>query len=85
MTIWAAMLYYDLSSIAVIDGTMDSLKYIHVLNKYLILFASEECPTNWFYQQDNAPCHVSNATKQFLSDRNVDVLPWPAKSHDLIS
>ena len=45
--------------------------------------SSEECLTNWIYQQDNAPCQASKATKQFLPDSNVDLLPWPAKSPDL--
>ena len=31
VTIWAAMSYYGLSSVAVIDGSMDSEKYIQVL------------------------------------------------------
>ena len=53
-----------------------------MLNKCLLPFASEQCPRDWIYQQDNAPSHVSNAMKQFLSESTVDVLPWPAKSPD---
>ena len=77
VTIRAAMSYYGLSSIAVIDGSMDSEKYIQVLTKCLLPFAAEECPTDWIYQQDNPPSHASKATKQFLSDSTVGVLPWP--------
>ena len=83
VTIWAAISYYGLSSIAVIDGTMDSDKYIKVLDKCLLPFAAEDCPIDWIYQQDNAPCHTSKATKEYLSDSSVDLLPLSAKSPDL--
>ena len=83
MTVWAAMSCYGLLSIAVIDGTMDSENYVQVPNWCLLPFASEECPTDWIYQQDTAPYYVSNAKMQFLSESNVDVLPWPAQCLDL--
>lgn len=49
VTLWAAISYYGLSTIAVIDGTIDSEKYIQVLNKCLLPLASEECPTDRIY------------------------------------
>ena len=33
--------------------------------------------------QDNAPPHVSSATKQWLSDHDVPLIPFPARSPDL--
>ena len=33
--------------------------------------------------QDNATCHTSKETKKWLSDNNIDVLPWPKNSPDL--
>ena len=83
ITIWAAISYNSVSNLGVINGTLDSNKYCQLLMKCLLPFASEECPTNWIFQQDNASCHSSNFTKQFLFDSEVDVLPWPARSPDL--
>ena len=77
VTMWTEISYYGLSRIARISGTTFSEKYIQALNKCLLLFSSEECPTDCIYQQDNAPCRVSNDTKQFLSDRYGAVLPFP--------
>ncbi len=34
-------------------------------------------------QQDNAPPHISRATKRFFQDERVDVLEWPPNSPDL--
>ena len=34
-------------------------------------------------QHDNINSHTAQITRDFLPDRNVSVLPWPAKSPDL--
>jgi transposase len=34
-------------------------------------------------QHDNATSHTARSLRDFLQDRNVSVLPWPAKSPDL--
>lgn len=34
-------------------------------------------------QHDNATSHAARSVRYFLQDRNVSVLPWPAKSPDL--
>ena len=33
-------------------------------------------------QHDNATSHTARYVRDFLEDRNVSVLPWPAKSTD---
>ena len=34
-------------------------------------------------QHDNATSHTACSVRDFLQDRNVSVMPWPAKSLDL--
>ena len=34
-------------------------------------------------QHDNTPSHTARSVCDFLQDRNISVLPWPAKSPDL--
>ena len=34
-------------------------------------------------QHDNATSHTARSVREFLQERNVSVLPWPAKSPDL--
>ena len=38
---------------------------------------------DFVYQQDNAAIHVSNSTKQWFIDHNIETMDWPAKSPDL--
>ena len=45
---------------------------LYQLNTYLSIF-----------QHDNATSHTARSVRDFLQDRNVIVLPWPAKSLDL--
>ena len=65
------------------NGILDSNKYSEVLTKCLLPFASEESTANWIFQEDNAPCHGSKFTTEFLFDSNMVVLLWPARSPDL--
>ncbi|GBN02933.1 Transposable element Tc3 transposase [Araneus ventricosus] len=46
-------------------------------------FAENIGGRNWKYQQDDAPIHASNATKNYLNSKNVTVLEWPLMSPDL--
>ena len=34
-------------------------------------------------QHDNVTSHTARSVRDFLQDRNVSVLPWPAKTPDL--
>ncbi|ORD98770.1 TCB2 [Hepatospora eriocheir] len=34
-------------------------------------------------QQDNDPKHTSNVVKDWLDEKNIDVLPWPPQSPDM--
>ena len=51
--------------------------------KSLLPFASDNHSHEWFFQQDNAPIHVANYTKEFFRDMDIDFLDWPARSSDL--
>ena len=77
------MSYHVLSDLVLVEGNINSDTYCSILTKCLFTFASAECPRNWIFQQDNAPCHTSSFTKNFLFDNDVDVLLWPARSPDL--
>ncbi len=79
---WAAISYYGLSSMVVLNGTLKSEDYCDVLSGLLPL-AEEDCPDDWIFQFDNARIHTSRYTREWLADNNIDVLLWPSKSPDL--
>ena len=63
---------------------MTALKYIDILNEYLISQMRE-----WLthgveiYQQDNAPCHKAKSVISYLRDQDIEVMSWPPYSPDL--
>jgi len=83
LMIWGAVSYKDLSDLDILDGNVDSARYCQTLNETLLPFARKHHQNNWKLVHDGASVHRSNETKCWLSDNDVDVLEWPAKSPDL--
>ncbi|MGL6119347.1 MAG: transposase [Fusobacteriaceae bacterium] len=82
--IWGCIGYNGVGKLDIIDGNMDSIKYVRVLSTALhesveILNMNDK----FVFQQDNAPCHTSKYTKEFFDENEVDVLFWPSQSPDL--
>lgn len=68
----------------VVEGMMNSEKYVEVLRNRVLPQLEEWFPNgDGIYMQDGAPCHTARLCKQFLSENNVVVLPWPGNSPDL--
>ena len=61
------------------EETLNAHRYTDVLQKNLLPYLGE----NEVFQQDNAPCHRSAATKQWLRTREIEFLDWPSLSPDL--
>ena len=38
---------------------------------------------DWIFMQDNAPSHSSKLTMQYLEEKGVSLMEWPANSPDL--
>jgi len=66
-----------------VDGTIDSKKYIHLLNVHVIPTLTSKYGKKFTLQQDNAPPHVSKVTKDFFSKSKIKTLQWPPYSPDL--
>ncbi|GBM52657.1 Transposable element Tc3 transposase [Araneus ventricosus] len=81
--VWAAFSFSGQVGLAFLDGRQNSPKYIETLENHLMPFAENIGGRNWQYQQDDAPIHYSNATKNYLNSKNVAVLEWPPMSPDL--
>ena len=82
--VWGSISYFGLGSLAFVEGTMNSEKYIDVLDQHLWpsvtkLFGSKR----WVLQEDNASIHKSRQTEQFKRENQIPVLRWPAQSPDL--
>ncbi len=82
--VWGAMSWHGVSELSIVQGTMRTGNYIETLQAFLLPKVAE-----WYgdgpctYQQDNAPCHKSLASRQFLQQQNFAVMDWPAYSPDM--
>jgi transposase len=69
-----------------INGRVDSKRYIEeILGYHVIPFLEEfeERNGEYFFQQDNAPIHMSGQTRSFIEENEIILLPWPGQSPDL--
>jgi hypothetical protein len=81
---WGCVSVFGAGSLVPIDGSVDSTKYIHILQTHLLPIAKAWYgDEDWILIQDNAPCHVSVMTRQFLYQKGIHVMPWPSNSPDM--
>ena len=69
--------------LTVINGNINAQTYVNdVLAVEALPFIQFHGP-NVTFMDDNARPHSAAITRQFLATNNVNVLDWPANSHDL--
>lgn len=66
-----------------IDGTMDSKKYLNLMQEKVMNLIRERNGTSFIYQQDNARPHTAKIMKQYFENEQINVLKWPSRSPDL--
>ena len=77
---------YGAGPLRVVKGTFNSENYQKAILteppiKHIIeamIFLNSDA----IFQQDKAPCRWSLSTRNFLSNKNVPLLPWPGNSPD---
>lgn len=68
-------------------GGMTSLRYQEqVLSKVVVDFYQEACEERgWvLFEQDGAPSHTAKGTIRYLDQHDIELLPQPASSPDLV-
>jgi transposase len=81
--VWAGFSVHGTTHLAFLEGKQKSSNYTKTLESYLLPFASDVMKNEYFFQQDNAPIHVSEHSKDWMRLNGVPLLPWPARSPDL--
>ncbi len=84
LMVWGCISAYSMSSLHVLEGTMNAERYIKVLEQHKLpsrrqLFQGKPC----LFQLDNAKSHTVAITTAWLRSRRVQVMNWPACSPDL--
>ena len=80
------MLNKGLGKLTVIKTTVNFQIYIDILDHFLILltdnaFGDEDV----VFQDDNTSCHRAECVRDFLADKQIASMDWPAYSPDLNS
>lgn len=57
ITVRGCFSYNGVGPIHRIDGVMTKEGYRDILDNVMLLYAGEEMPVKWFFQQDNDPKH----------------------------
>ncbi|CAF1252565.1 unnamed protein product [Rotaria magnacalcarata] len=77
---------HGLGPLVFYDGSLNSDKYIDILDKYLPTAFEKFLPHSSheiLLQQDNARPHVSIKTRKYFKKKHLHPIPWSANSADL--
>ncbi len=83
LMIWGGISTLGQTTLAVVRGSINSNRYIEILQEHLLPSAISLYGDAWRLQQDNATPHVSKSTRNWLAENVPQVLVWPANSPDL--
>lgn len=80
---WSCITHEGVGTFVPVDGTINSEKYIQILDN-LWPVAAKNFPQNpCIFQDDNATSHRSRLTTQWKQENNLPVMTWPAQSPDI--
>ena len=80
--VWGGVSQHHRTELVVIAGNLNAVRYREdILLPHVVPFL--QAHPDMTLQHDNATSHTARSVRDFLQDRNVSVLPWPAKSPDL--
>ena len=80
--VWGGVSQHHRNENVVIAGNLNAVSYREdILLPHVASF--QQAPPGMTIQHDNATSHIARSVRDFLQDRNVNILPWPAKSPDL--
>jgi len=84
INVWGCFTYDGVGRLYLIQGNMEAKQYKNIL-RYQMLPSAQELfgDEPYIFQQDNDPKHTSELVQDFLDERDIDVMQWPAQSPDL--
>ena len=81
--VWGGITAHGRTPLVVVAGNLTGIRYRdEIVQPYVIPFIQAQA-NNVTFQQDNARPHVVRVVRAYLTQQNVDLLPWPAVSPDL--
>ena len=83
--LWGCITFNGVDLLVVTEAKQDAQKYCKTLNDGLLPVAAQMFgkQRSWVFQQDNPPICTAKLKRQWLSERFIRSLPWPAGSPGL--
>uniref|UniRef100_A0A8C6XBH6 Tc1-like transposase DDE domain-containing protein n=1 Tax=Naja naja TaxID=35670 RepID=A0A8C6XBH6_NAJNA len=81
--IWGCITASGIGRMQIVQGIMNSKQYVEVLEKTMLPSAQQLIGKDFYFQDDNAPCHRAKSVQQWMKKHGVRLLDWPAQSPDL--
>ncbi|VDI01470.1 Hypothetical predicted protein [Mytilus galloprovincialis] len=82
--IWGCITYHGVGTITVVEGNINALKYIEIIDNNLWPVVVRHFPDdNYVFQDDNAPVHRALSVQDFRRETGLKSMNWPAQSPDL--
>lgn len=84
--LWGCMSIYGFGKLVVVEGKMDSKKYVKLLEDEFVdeySYVRSNLESDMQLMQDGAKCHSAQNTMEFLREKGIKVLKWPAQSPDM--
>lgn len=81
--IWGCIMASGVGRIQIVQGMMNAKQYIEILQKTMLPSAHQFLGKDFYFQDDNAPCHRAKSVQQWMRKHGLKVLDWPAQSPDL--
>jgi len=72
--VWACFSYYGVDPIHMIQGIMDQHIYTDILENVMALYAEDEMPFFWTFQQDNDPKHTRKKARKWFEQKSIRVM-----------
>ena len=80
---WGMIMPNGLVALKEIDGSLNSNKYIHLLESFAVPCMKLNAQQNFVFVQDNCSSHVAKKTMNYLKSLPFQTLSFPSLSPDL--
>ncbi|KAK2944661.1 putative Transposable element Tc1 transposase [Blattamonas nauphoetae] len=83
VSFWCTMSAAGPGSMVVLDGTLNSDRYLHLVRRHVQQDGTRLCGEHFVYQQDNHSAHNAEEVLDYIDRQGIQLLNWPANSPDL--
>ncbi|KAK2943605.1 putative Transposable element Tc1 transposase [Blattamonas nauphoetae] len=83
VSFWCTMAAGGPGSFHVLNGTLDSARYLNVVRRHVQRDGIRLCGEHFIFQQDNHSAHTADEVLDYMERKGIQTLNWPANSPDL--